>query len=390
MQNLIKSFRILLEITPMSFFRPFHETINWDNRLIGLLGPKGVGKSTLLLQHIRKSLPIEETLYVQADDFYFTTHRLFDLAYDFFAQGGKYLYIDEIHKYKGWSTEIKQIYDQLPLLHVVYSGSSLLDLERGGADLSRRTREYRMPGLSFREYLNLSMGWNLKAATLEEILAGKVDFPYGEYRPLKYFKTYMQIGFYPFFNEPDYQPKLKRVVMTTVEEDIPRFAEMSVASREQLKKLMYVLAQSVPYKPNYSELERDLGIPRNSLPDYIAYLEKARLLSALREKTSGNGVMRKINKIYLDNPNIAYALSDTTPDVGNMRETLFMAWLKDLYPLTASPVSDFEMGGRTFELGGKKKGKKQIESAQEGYVVKDDIEYAYQNIIPLWMFGFVY
>ena len=374
----------------MDFFRPFHETINWDNRLIGLLGPKGVGKSTLLLQHIRKTHPLDEALYVQADDFYFTTHRLFDLAYDFFALGGKYLYIDEIHKYKNWSTEIKQIYDQLPLLHVVYSGSSLLDLEKGGADLSRRTREYRMPGLSFREYLNLSMGWNLKPATLDEVLAGKVDFPYKEHRPLKYFKTYMKTGFYPFFKELDYLPKLKRVVMTTVEEDIPRYAEMSVSSREQLKKLMYVLAQSVPYKPNYSELERDLGIPRNSLPDYIAYLEKARLLSALREKSSGNSILRKIDKIYLDNPNMAFALSDTEPDLGNLRETLFIAWLKDLYPLTASSLSDFEIGERTFEVGGKKKGKKQIETATEGYIVKDDIEYAYQNIIPLWMFGFVY
>lgn len=374
----------------MDFFRPFHETINWDNRLIGLLGPKGVGKSTLLLQHIRKTHPLDEALYVQADDFYFTTHRLFDLAYDFFALGGKYLYIDEIHKYKNWSTEIKQIYDQLPLLHVVYSGSSLLDLEKGGADLSRRTREYRMPGLSFREYLNLSMGWNLKPATLDEVLAGKVDFPYKEHRPLKYFKTYMKTGFYPFFKELDYLPKLKRVVMTTVEEDIPRYAEMSVSSREQLKKLMYVLAQSVPYKPNYSELKRDLGIPRNSLPDYIAYLEKARLLSALREKSSGNSILRKIDKIYLDNPNMAFALSDTEPDLGNLRETLFIAWLKDLYPLTASSLSDFEIGERTFEVGGKKKGKKQIETATEGYIVKDDIEYAYQNIIPLWMFGFVY
>ncbi len=374
----------------MDFFRPFHEVINWDNRLIGLLGPKGVGKSTLLLQHIKKAHNLDEALYVQADDFYFTTHRLFDLAYDFQANGGKYLYIDEIHKYRNWTVDIKQIYDQLPLLHVVYSGSSLLDLEKGGADLSRRTREYHMSGLSFREYLNLSLGWNLKPATLDEVLAGKVDFPYGEHRPLKYFKTYMKTGYYPFFNEPDYLQRLKRVVMTTVEEDIPRYAEMSISSREQLKKLMYVLSQSVPYKPNYSELERDLGIPRNSLPDYVAYLEKARLLSALREKATGNGILRKINKIYLDNPNMAYALSATEPDIGNMRETIFIAWMKDLYPLFASAISDFEIDNRTFEVGGKKKGKKQLAEASEGYIVKDDIEYAYQNIIPLWMFGFVY
>lgn len=390
MKNLQDSYRILLEITPNKFFRHDHKTINWDNRLIGILGFKGVGKSTLMLQHIRLMHAEKESLYVQADDFYFSTHRLFDLAKEFMSKGGKVLYIDEIHKYAGWASEIKQIYDQLPHLHIVYSGSSILDLKRGDADLSRRTREYIMTGLSFREYLNMTNGWNLKPATLEEILNGQIDFPYGEHRPLAYFDQYMREGFYPFSQEPDFLPKLKQAVQVTIDEDIPRYAEMNIASREHLKKLMYVLAQSVPYKPNYSALERDLSIRRSLIPDYIAYLEKARLLSALREKATGNAILRKVEKLYLDNPNVAYAISEEMPDKGAMRETIFLAWTKDHYTVTSSPVSDFEIDGKTFEVGGRNKTRRQIQDTANSYVVKDDIEYAYENIIPLWMFGFLY
>ena len=186
METLIESFKVLLDLTPMDYVRSFHDKINWKNRLIGLMGQKGVGKSTLLLQHIKNYDNLEETLYVHADDMYFAGHGLFETAYDFFKKGGKRLYIDEIHKYKGWSTDIKMIYDRLPLLSVVYSGSSLLALKKGGsADLSRRTIEYTMPGLSFREYLNIANGWNLRTSSLTDILKGKIDFPYGEHRPLK-------------------------------------------------------------------------------------------------------------------------------------------------------------------------------------------------------------
>lgn len=390
MQSLLNSYRILLELTPMSFFRNFHSEINWDNRLIGILGAKGVGKSTLILQHIKQMDSRDESLYVQADDWYFSSHRLFDLAYDFLKKGGKYLYIDEIHKYRGWSFEIKQIYDQLPLLKVVYSGSSILDLDKGGADLSRRTIEYIMPGLSFREYLNLANGWNLRKATLNEILQGNVDFPFEKERPLKYFKDYQKSGYYPFFMEPEYQLRLRRVIMTSVEQDIPKYAEMSLAAASNLKKLMYVLAQNVPYKPNYSELERDLGISRNLLPDYIEYLAKSKMINVLKEKANGIKILQKVEKLYLNNPNMAYALSEAEPNIGNVRETLFFTWMKEKFNVTASPVSDFEIEGKTFEVGGKNKKKKQIQKVSEGYIVKDDIEYAYENIVPLWMFGFIY
>ena len=278
MESLLQSYRTRLDLTPTDYVRTFHNTVNWKNRLIGILGQKGVGKSTMILQHIKLFDKIEESLYVQADDFYFAENRIYDLALLFFQQGGKRIYIDEIHKYPGWATEIKMIYDQLPLLSVVYSGSSILDLKKGTkADLSRRTIEYSMPILSFREYLNISQGWNLKVSTLSEILAGKVDFPYGEHRPIKYYQEYLRCGCYPYFTEEDYLIKLKQAINATIEDDIPKYAEMTVAAGAKLKKLMLMIARSVPYKPNYTTLARDLDISRNILPDYIEYLEKSRL-----------------------------------------------------------------------------------------------------------------
>jgi predicted AAA+ superfamily ATPase len=307
-------------------------------------------------------------------------------------QGGKHLYIDEIHKYKGWSAEIKNIYDKMPDLHVVYSGSSILELEKGGADLSRRKLEYVLPGLSFREYLNISQGWNLPRYTLDEIVSGKVDFPYSTARPLPLFSNYLREGYYPFFREGNYHIRLSGVIKQIVEDDIPKFAEIEIASIQKLKKLLYVLAQSVPFKPNYSKLERDLGISRNTLPQYMLYLEKAGLIRLLREKAAGIKLLEKIEKVYLSNPNEAYALSETVPDIGTIRETIFLAWMHVGHFVSSSPVSDFEVDGMTFEVGGRNKSKKQLATlpVDKSFVVKDDVEYAFQNSIPLWMFGFVY
>ena len=391
MEALLQSFRLRLDLTPTAYVRSFHDTINWNNRLIGILGQKGVGKSTMILQHIKMYDDISESLYVQADDFYFASHRIYDLALAFFQRGGKKLYIDEIHKYSGWNTEIKMIYDQLPLLKLVYSGSSVLDLKKGAkADLSRRTIEYFMPILSFREYLNISKAWNLKTASLDEILSGHIDFPYGEHRPIKYYKEYLQRGCYPYFSEEDFIIKLKQAVIATVEDDIPKYAEMTVAASVKLKKLMFMLAQSVPYKPNYTTLARDLDLSRNTLPDYIDYLEKSGLFNALREKSTGDGLLQKPEKLYLDNSNIIYALGLDKSDDGTIRETMFLSWTRQMCAVYSSKISDFEIDGITFEVGGRNKTGRQIKSAERGFVVKDDIEYAVGNTIPIWMFGFLY
>lgn len=392
METLIATSRELVNRVDTNYIRDFHNQINWNSRLVAILGSRGVGKTTLMLQHIKLHDDASKSLYVVADDFYFTTHRIEDFARSFMLQGGKNLYIDEIHKYKGWSTEIKNIYDKMPDLKVTYSGSSILELEKGGADLSRRKVEYTLPGLSFREYVNISKGWNLPAYTLQEIIAGKVDFPTEQARPLQLFTEYLRYGYYPFFKEGDYGMRLKSVIKQIVEEDIPKFADMEIASVQKLKKLLYMLAQSVPFKPNYSKLERDLGISRNALPKYLLYLEKAGLIAILREKAKGIKILEKMEKVYLQNPNQAYVLSEDLPNIGNIRETIFMTWMQTGHFISSSAVSDFEVDGLTFEIGGKKKGKKQIAEIPQGqgFIVKDDTEYVYQNAIPLWMFGFIY
>ena len=390
METLFRSFRTQLEHTSTEVVRFLHDQIAWDSRLVAILGARGVGKTTLLLQHIKLYDREDESLYVTADDFYFTKYRLFYMAYQFYKLGGQKLYIDEIRKYKDWSREVKNIYDQIPGLQVIYIGSSILDLEKGGADLSRRKVEYRLPGLSFREYLNISQGWQLPSYSLEEILAGKVEFPYKEARPLKLFNDYLSTGYYPFFQDTEYLLRLRSVINQMVESDIPIFADMTVASAVKLKKLLYVLAQSVPFKPNYTKLARDLDIRRNVLPDYMSYLEKAGLVNLLREKAQGLKLLEKVEKIYLNNTNLAYALSEQVPDIGSVRETVFLSWMRVVCFVTSSAISDFEIDGRTFEIGGKNKTRQQIKQAADGYVVKDDIEYAFRNMIPLWMFGFIY
>lgn len=392
METLIATSRELVNRVDTNYIRDFHNQINWNSRLVAILGSRGVGKTTLMLQHIKLHDDASKSLYVVADDFYFTTHRIEDFARSFMLQGGKNLYIDEIHKYKGWSTEIKNIYDKMPDLKVTYSGSSILELEKGGADLSRRKVEYTLPGLSFREYVNISKGWNLPAYTLQEIIAGKVDFPTEKARPLQLFTEYLRYGYYPFFKEGDYGMRLKGVIKQIVEEDIPKFADMEIASVQKLKKLLYMLAQSVPFKPNYSKLERDLGISRNALPKYLLYLEKAGLIAILREKAKGIKILEKMEKVYLQNPNQAYVLSEDLPNIGNIRETIFITWMQTGHFISSSAVSDFEVDGLTFEIEGKKKGKKQIAEIPQGqgFIVKDDTEYVYQNAIPLWMFGFIY
>lgn len=383
---------MLLDRVGTGFVRYLHDQINWKSRLVSILGARGVGKTTLILQHIKLHDNHSESLYVQADDFYFTQHRLYDLALAFYQQGGKKLYIDEIHKYRNWSIEIKNIYDKLPDLQVVYTGSSILELEQGGADLSRRKLEYTLEGLSLREYVNIANGLNLRAHSLSEILNGEVVFPMRELRPLQQLSNYLKTGYYPYFQEDNYEMRLNGVIKQVVEFDIPQFADFNVASVQKLKKLLFVLAQSVPFKPNYSKLERDLGISRNLLPNYMRLLEKAGLISLLPEKAKSIKQLEKIEKVYLQNPNLAYSLSSDVPDKGSIRESIFFAWMRVGHQITSSSVSDFEADGFTFEVGGKNKGHRQLNAitSQNAYVVKDDIEQAALHNIPLWMFGFLY
>ena len=390
MRTLVARYRNILKNVDTSYVRNIHSAIPWNDRLIAILGARGVGKTTLVLQHIKLYEDVDTTLFVYADDLWFSTHSLVTLAEIFYTNGGRVLYIDEIHKYKNWSQEIKNIYDQYPDLKVRYTGSSILDLQKGSHDLSRRVLEFQMHGLSFREYVALRYGADIPIHTLEQVLANKIEFPYTDYRPVALFKEYLRQGYYPYFKESGYELRLTKTINAILEVDIPKFAELSISASEKLKTLLYIVAQSVPFKPNYSKIARNLDMHRNAVSDLMVWLDKADLINILRDDVEGYKLLGKVNKIYLNNPNLAYALSDDEPNIGNIRETIFLAWLRATHKVTASSVSDFKVGKYTFEVGGKKKGQHQIKEVEHAYVVKDDIEYGHLNEVPLWAFGLLY
>lgn len=389
MDKLVQRFQALVANTDTQFLRYAHSLVDWNDRMKAVIGARGIGKTTLLLQHIKLNLPLSGSLYVSADDFYFTQHRLLEFAEDFHKMGGKHLFVDEIHKYAGWSKEMKLIYDYLPNLNVTFTGSSILDIFKGTDDLSRRVLLYKMHGMSFREYLNLKYKLSLPVYSLQQIVNHEVSVPQIEF-PLADFKDYLQNGYYPFVRQGNFKERLLQTVNTTLETDIPMFARLNASTAGKLKRLMVVVAQSVPFKPNYSKLADILGIDRQTLADYIAYMEKAGLFRQLYDSTGGIRGLGKVNKLYLDNTNLAYLLGENVSDVGNIRETFFFNQLAVNYDIQSSPSSDFLVDGYTFEIGGKKKGNAQIKGIENAYIVKDDVVFGFGNTIPLWHFGFMY
>lgn len=378
-----------LSQTSLVFKRYKYGQIDWDLRMIGLMGPRGIGKTTLLLQRIIESGQADNSLYVSADHSYFSIHSLVEVADEFVKQGGEYLYLDEVHKYTNWSRELKQIYDTHPALHVVFTGSSVLDILKGEADLSRRAIAYTMQGLSFREYLELFHGITAQVFSLEQILRGEVrikELPH----PLPYFNQYLKSGYYPFAKEKAFFTRLEQMVTQTVEMDIPQFANMSVSTARKLRQMLAVVATLVPYKPDASALAAELKISRNVVPDYLLYLEKAGMIGQLRDATGGMRGLGKTEKVYLDNTNLMFALGGDKVEMGNVRETFFYNQTRETSDVMASKVADFKIDDYTFEVGGKNKTQRQIAGIDNAYIVKDDTEYAFRNEIPLWMFGFLY
>lgn len=378
-----------LDATVSRFVRYKYDSIRWQNRMLGLVGPRGVGKTTLFLQHIKKKHSLRDTLYVTADHLYFSTHTLYETAETFNKNGGRYLFIDEVHKYSNWSQELKLMYDSFPDLHVYFTGSSVLDIEKGEADLSRRAPKYLMQGLSFREFLAIRHQIDVPVFSLDQILANEARIT-GISHPLVYFKEYLKEGYYPFGQDVDFETELNQVITRTIEIDIPQFANMNIGTAKKLKKLMVILAGLVPYKPNMSSLGSQIQASRNNVEDYLTFMEKAGLLAQLKDGTGGLGELGKVEKVYLDNTNLLYALGNGQEDAGTIRETFFFNQMRVNHQVTSSPISDFEIQGKTFEVGGKSKGKRQITDAAEGYIVKDDIEYGYGNVIPIWAFGLNY
>lgn len=389
MEKLYELFYRKLKNTPVEFLRYKYNQIKWESRAFGLVGPRGVGKSTMLLQYIKQNLDTKDTLYVSADNLYFAEHKLVDLADRFVKMGGKHLFIDEIHKYEGWSRELKQIYDSYDDLQLVISGSSILDIYKGMADLSRRMPIYEMQGLSFREYLRLFHGIDVPVYSMEDILTHKAVIN-GIEHPLPLFHDYLKRGYYPFGRDAEFEIELMQVINQTMEIDIPMHIKANVSVGRKLKSLIMVVSKSVPFKPVMQKLADVTGISRNDIPDYLIYMERAGMISQLRNATGGLRGLGKVEKLYLDNTNLIYALAPEHADIGNVRETFFMNQTRVCNDVRSSDISDFEIGNKVFEIGGRKKGQKQIENASDGYIVKDDIESGYANVIPLWTFGLNY
>lgn len=378
-----------LRDTPTRFRRYMYDCIDWNQRMIGLTGPRGVGKSTMMLQYMLSQPSRDGMLYVTADHMYFTNHSLVGLADDFVKEGGTWLCIDEVHKYSGWSRELKQIYDGHPRLKVVFTGSSVLDINKGEADLSRRALMYHMQGMSFREYLAMNRGINTRTYSLDEILAGKVKIE-GLEHPLPVFREYLSNGYYPFAVEGEFERRMMQIITLTVENDIAMFADMKAATARKIKQLLAVISESAPYKPSAESLATEIGVSKNSIPDYLAWLEKAGMIGQLRDDTKGMRSLGKVEKVYIDNPSLLSVLGGGHPNVGNLRETFFYNQMRVNNCVSASKIADFRICNHVFEIGGRGKGQKQLEGSPEGIVVKDDIELAYGNIIPLYHFGFNY
>ena len=397
MHILLEQSERLLANTSLNFKRYLFGLIKWDNRLIGIKGARGTGKTTLLLQWIKElQLPSEKAAYFSLDDLYFTTHSLKDTVTTFYKNGGIVLGLDEVHKYKNWSQEIKNIYDFFPDLKIIFTGSSIIDIAKQEGDLSRRALMYELTGLSFREYLAMLNIIHLPIIQLEDLLFNVTEIKKSiplNFRPLEHFSNYLQFGFYPFglIDTSTAYQRINQLIRTIVEVDMAELKDFDIRNAKKILQLIYVIAQQVPFKPNLTNLATKTGIHRNSLTNYLHYLEQAKIITMLYPAGNSNAILQKPEKIYLNNTTLLSALAEEQANIGSIRETFFLSQMQTLYKVQFPQQGDFIVLGKyTFEVGGKGKKSKQIEAVSNAWVVKDDVEYPMINVLPLWMFGMLY
>ncbi|MDA3816869.1 MAG: AAA family ATPase [Prolixibacteraceae bacterium] len=371
--------------------------IDWTQRLIGILGARGTGKTTLMLQFIKLSFTNDEALYVPLDRLTLWGKSLYHLADQFYKNGGSHLFLDEVHKYPNWALEIKSIHDDYPDLNVVFSGSSALQLHNASADLSRRAAIYYLHNLSFREFLTFKTGKEYSAFSIDGLLTNHKAIArkiIKDFHPLPLFKEYLKYGAYPFYfdNPKMFHNKLSTTVNVIIESDLQSLEYFTYHSVISMQKILALIAESVPFKPNISEISRKSGVARDILLRMITLLERAGLLITLKQDASPTGYLTKPQKIYLNNPSLMWALSiNNEPQNGNVRETFFINQLKNKYNTTLPDKGDFLVNNKyTFEVGGTSKTNKQIAGIQNSYIAKDNIESGHLNTIPLWLFGFLY
>lgn len=397
MDRIFKTYGRLLAGTDLGFTRYLYDQINWDNKLIVIKGAKGVGKTTMLLQHILKTFPNKQkALYVSLDHIWFARHTLLDLAEYHYTHGGTHLFLDEVHKYKGWQQEIKNMYDSYPDLHIVVTGSSMLRLEESlVGDLSRRHRQYTLEGLSFREYLELEQVANLPVLSLETVLndhfmqASQIT---SKVKVLGYFEKYIESGYYPFYREEGdgFSDRLQQVIDTIINTEIPSVSNIEYDSVYKAKLLLAVLAESSPYTLNISGLCNTLQASRNNVLKLLDLMDKAALVRRLYSADSGMNILTKPEKVLFANTNLMYCLTPRA-EGGTMRETFLASQLAVAHQLSMPNQGDVVADGRwLFEVGGKNKRFKQIRGIENSYVVADKIDIGHDSKIPLWLFGMLY
>ncbi len=385
----------LFEKSNFKYKRYFHKTINLDKKLIGIIGARGVGKTTFLLQYLKElDVAFSKKLYISAD--IITIPSLFEVANSFSKEEGEVLIIDEIHKYKDFEIELKKIYDLLDL-KVIFSGSSALSIDNAKADLSRRARLYSVYGLSFREFVELEKDIKLPAFALEDILKNHIDIAYEllqKFNLTLLFREYIKSGYYPFYFEDkeDYLIRLNETINTVIEVDIPSIFPIDYSSVQNLKKLVRLLCQSHPYTPNIKELLAKMDMKDNykGLYRFIEYLNRAKIFTTLKPASKGDNIFTKPDKIYLNNTNLHYAYCNSS-NIGTLREVFIASMLHQNHTIQAAKKGDILVDEKyTLEIGGKNKSFKQIKDMPNSFVVADDIEIGSGNKIPLWLFGFLY
>jgi len=400
MESLIKRHLNRMQTVNLDFVRSLMDEIDWNERLLMIKGQKGVGKTTLMTQRILQMFGptnTTEVLYVSLDNIYFGTHKLLDFIEQFHAQGGKYLFLDEVHKYKGWSLEVKNAYDEFTDLHMVLSGSSLINLSDGEADLSRRCISYTMLGLSFREYLQMFHQKDFRRRTLQEILTdgnsicAEVN---AQVRPLPLFSEYLRYGYYPFLKESqsNYYVRIENIVNTTIEVELPQLRKLDIGNIRKMKSLLGILSSNVPYALDTVKLSKMAELSRITLLQYLQNLSEARLIQLLYSDVTNVKRLQKPDKIYMENPNMLHALATTQVNEGTEREVFFINQLSAKHIVEYSKTSaDFTIDHQyTIEVGSRSKDGKQIAGVTNGYIASADEEYVLGNKIPLWLFGFLY
>lgn len=393
----------LLANTSTEIVREIANTIHWNAQLISIIGAKGVGKSTLIKQYIKQNYEPGDrrVLYCSADTVDFSTRTLVELAEEFTVRGGELLAIDEIHKYKSgntdWSREIKEIYELYPDLKLIVSGSSLLKLKEGDADLSQRAVKYTLAGLSFREALRFYHGLEFEKWTLDDILKHPYDLwqtVSTKCKPNALFKEYLKKGYYPFLleGEGEYHTKIEQVVNYIIETELPQICKVDVANVRKLQALVAMICSEIPFELNANRIAAALEIGRDTVVEYLKYLGDAKVLNLLYSKKKKIGKLSKPDKVYLENPNIMYALAPTKVEIGTLRETFAVGSLTESHNVEYGKAQgDFLVDSKyTFEIGGRSKDFSQIAGIKDSYIFADDWDMPDGAKLPLWMLGFLY